>query len=709
MHVNIRGIFLKKWVHNQPLVWAVFIVSAFLFFGCETPVLDWSQPTDSQQTTGLNPGAGEDVEAGQSTWRRLNRVEYNNTVRDLLNTSLTPADDFPSDEHGYGFDNIAEVLSLSPLHLELFERAADLLVADALRIPLHEPAHLSLNGSFLEATCGESHQGIAWNLWSNGEATGTLDLPLDGTYFLGARVWARQAGDEDAQVRLLFDGDELGVFDITGTLDHPQELAVSKWTVEGEHTLTVEFLNEYYEPTLAENRQVLIGAIQATGPTDLLPYDEAPRFRVFTCDGAEVGNEKCARQILEEFGRKAWRRPLNQQELDGLMALVQLGWSDGLDYEEGLGLGLKALFLSPDFLFRVELLEDPFAPVSEPLTDFEIASRLSYFLWSSMPDDILFELAQQGQLRDPEIISAQVARMIEDPRSNALVDNFAGQWLYMRSTDDVSPDPWHYPDFDEALRHAMRTEMELFFETFLFEERSMLELLTGTDVFVNERLAQHYGIAGVTGEAFQRMDGSAYYRGGLLAQAGLLTILSKPTRTSVVKRGKWVLTQLLCSEPAAPPPGVEALIDSEDAIEGKTLKQVLEVHRSDPACAGCHAVIDPIGFGLEKFDGIGARRELDNEIPIDDTGVMENGSTFSGAREMAEILVEDERYASCIVEQLFVYGLGRGIQASDTPYLEEIEAAFVASDYRLSTLIQLIATSVPFRYRMGEVLEGGTP
>ncbi|RME27697.1 MAG: DUF1592 domain-containing protein, partial [Deltaproteobacteria bacterium] len=322
----------------------------------------------------------------------------------------------------------------------------------------------------------------------------------------------------------------------------------------------------------------------------------------------------------------------------------------------------------------------------------------SYFLWSSMPDDELFALAADGRLQDDAVIREQVRRLLADPKAEALVDNFAGQWLFLRGIDEKSPDPWAYPEFDEALRASMKEEMRRFFRSFLHEDRDLHELLLATEGEIDARLAAHYGIDGVTG--WTTVDLSAVERGGLLTQAGLLMVNSYPARTSPVLRGKWVLSNLLCSEPPPPPAGVEGLV--EDEADPQTIREQLEQHRADPVCASCHDQMDPLGLGLEHFDGIGAYRVTDNGFPVDASGELPDGTAFYGARELAAVVAADARYPACIVEKLYTYGLGRSPTYTDAPYLERIEAEFADGGYTFEALVTAIALSEPFRMRHGE-------
>lgn len=641
-----------------------------------------------------------ETDPGRVALRRLNRTEYNNTVRDLLGTTLRPADSFPYDDTSYGFDNMADTLSVSPLHVELYEQAAASLAAEAVYLPLAEPLYALVEAESEDAiatTGGLS--GDAWNLWSNGELYVTLDLPEDGTYELSARLWATQAGLDLARASLSVDSVVLGTFDVAADSRNNAEVhAFEAELAAGAHTVAVSFLNDFYEPDLGLDRNLLVDWIAVYGPTDAQPGANPIRERLFTCEPSGEADRGCARQILEPFAYRAWRRPLAAGELDRILGVFEAVVADEGTFDDGIRLALQYVLLSPNFLYRVELDPDPESPEPRPLTDFELATRLSYFLWSSTPDDALLQAAEEGLLQDPEEIEAQVHRMLADPRADALTTNFAAQWLYIRALPDAFPDPWTYPEFDEALRSSFQEEMTRFFRSFVEEDRDMRELLTTTEGEINARLAEHYDLPPVSD--WTRVDLSGVHRGGLFGQGGIHLVTSYPTRTSPVRRGKWVLGQLLCSEPPPPPPGVEGLID--DDASAQTLREQLEQHRKDPSCASCHQTMDNLGFPFEHFDGVGAWRERDRGHPVDGSGILPDGRSFYGTREMAAIIADDPLFSACIVEKVFTFALGRAPVPQDRDTLAHIDTRFREGGLRFRDLAVQIATSPAFRMRRGE-------
>jgi hypothetical protein len=401
--------------------------------------------------------------------------------------------------------------------------------------------------------------------------------------------------------------------------------------------------------------------------------------------------------VLARLADRAWRRPAEPDEVDRLMALVTTILSEGGTFDEALKYGMMSILVSPHFVYRVETVPDPTSTEPVELDDYEVASRLSYFLWSSMPDDELLAAAAAGELSTPDQIEAQVRRMIADPKAAALVDNFGGQWLFIRGVDDAVKDPIAYPGFDDALRASMKEEMRRFFDSFVHSERDMRELLTATEGEIDEVLAEHYGAPGVTG--WQQVDLASLDRGGILGQAGLLTVESYPARTSPVIRGKFVLGQLLCDEPPPPPPGVEGL---DENIDAQTLREQLEQHREDPTCASCHVVMDELGFALEHFDATGAWRDEDRGFPIDALGMLPDGTSFYGAREMSDVIAQDPRFPLCMVEKLYTYALGRVPTNTDNPYIDEVEQQFAAQGYTFEALAVAIARSDAFRMTRGE-------
>jgi hypothetical protein len=515
------------------------------------------------------PAPGTDP--GRVTMHRLNRVEYDNTVRDLLGATTRPADAFPPDDRGYGFDNIADVLTVSPVHAQLYQAAAEALVTAAL-----------------------------------------------------------------------------------------------------------------------------------VGPQ---------RAKLVTCDLATAG-ETCARAVLRAFGRRAWRRPLTDAEVEHLMAVVLVARGAGDGWETGVALALQATLVSPYFVYRVELDPTPTSTAPHALTSHELAARLSYFLWSTMPDDALFAAADAGKLASAADLRAQVTRMLADPKASALVDNFGGQWLYTRIVDEVAPDAKVFPDFDAPLRDAMKQETYLLFKDVLFGGLSAQKLMLSDYTYANERLAKHYGWAPLPGAAMQRVALTPdMHRGGFLTQGSYLTVTSHPTSTSPVLRGKWILENLMC-QTIQPPPNVAAAKLDTSKAGVQSLRQRLEAHHSNP-CAVCHVVMDPMGFGLENYDPVGAYRTTDGAFPIDAAGKLPDGRTFSGAAELAELVAKDPAFATCVTEKLYTYALGRGPESTashmDPSLLFAHASAFRAGGYRLADLIAAIVTGDTFVKRRGEpAVAGGT-
>jgi hypothetical protein len=448
--------------------------------------------------------------------------------------------------------------------------------------------------------------------------------------------------------------------------------------------------------------------IQIRGPFAQTPPEKTASYqRIFVC-GHALGQHtpECARRILTPLMHRAYRRPVSSEELEGALRLVRLVRSRGDSFEAGIRIAIEAMLISPNFLFRIE--RDPAGESPRAVSGVELASRLSYFLWSSMPDDELLGLAEKGKLRDPEILHAQVRRMISDPKGQALAANFSGQWLQTRNLDALQRDATRFPEFDAELRDLMRTETEMFFEAVVKEDRSVLDLLDGRFTFVNELLAGFYGIQGVTGREFRRVELDGHQRAGVLTQASVLTVSSYPTRTSPVIRGKWLLENILNAPPPPPPPDVP-LLDEKAAGTTVSVRQQLEQHRVNPACAGCHSQMDPLGFGLENYDAIGRWRTMDGKFPLDVSGVLPDGKTFSGPEELRAILRADfARFVRALTEKLLTYALGRGLEPYDRPAVEKIARDVQRNGFRFSQLIDSTVDSIPFRMRRG-ASEGGNP
>ena len=675
-----------------------FSLCILVLSGCEgfLAAADWvpGAPPDKAPVRATDPEADACQPAlsdvGRVTIRRLNRFEYDSTVRDLLGDGTHPANAFPADDFGHGYDNQGDVLSTAPLLVEKYDAAALALVKSALAAEYRPGFNQRMQSSSMTASTG-SQSGAAWNLYSNGTIESEVTVPVAGTYTMNVRAWEDAAGSERSQLAFRVDGVAQGTpVSVAATAAAPQVYSRQVTLTAGLHRLGAEFLNDYY---LAPNdRNLYVEWVELTRAAS---GTQGANARILTCDPT-TGGASCVRDVLSRFGRKAWRRPLVDVELNRLGALVTLAQTEGDDVQQGLTLALQAVLLSPNFLFRVEA---DLSTAPRPLDDHELAARLSYFLWASTPDDELNALADTGALRAN--LEPQVRRMLADPRSDSLASQFGGSWLWSRGVEEVSPDPVLFPTITPALKTAMKEQTEKFFSTFFREDRSAHELLTGTDTFLNDSLATHYGLPLPGSSALTRVRDLPTNRRGLLGNAGLLTITSQATRTSPVKRGKWVMSQLLCMEPPPPPANVEAFTPS--GTPTGTLRQQFEAHRSKPACAGCHAMMDPIGFGLENYDAVGRYRTTDTGgFAIDSTGVLFDGRTFNGPTELSQVISADPKFADCAARQLFTYALGRAPIASDACTLQSMTQAFTQNGERLPALITALVTSDTFTHRHGE-------
>mgnify|MGYP002777847024 CR=1 FL=1 len=648
--------------------------------------------------TGDPTDGGEALDPGRVTVHRLNRTEYNNTVRDLLGTEQRPADSFPADDFGLGFDNIADVLSTSPLQAELYERAAGALIDEAMELPITDPGVWQVEAENAVASVGGA-SGIGWNLWSNGEVYQTIEVPLDGEYVFTARVYGQQAGPELPKMNLTVDNAAVGSFDVDAVEAGPKVYEAKVVLKAGVHKFAVEFTNDFWDQVNMLDRNLIVDWFKVEGPLNLPPGDNPQRTRIMICDPDKDGEEPCLREILGAFARRAWRRPVTGEELDRLMQFVADAKAAGDPWEAGLRVALQAVLVSPYFVYRVELDPDPTDLTPHPLTDHELASRLSYFLWSSMPDDELFAAADAGTLHEPAQLEAQARRMLGDPRAHALIDNFAGQWWLIRNVDVAFKDVAMFPQWGDVLRSAMRREIELFAESFFTADRDMAELMTAKTTHVNAALAAHYGVEGEFGDEFVEVDLGDLPFQGLLNKASVMTVLSHADHTSPVKRGKFVLEGLLCQSPPPPPPGVDTKLDP---VVGKTQREILEAHREKPECVGCHLAMDPLGFGLEHYDPLGAWRDLDNGLPIDPSGTLPSGVPFADGLEMQTKISAEPDFVRCVARKTFIYALGRGVGLGDVPYLDGVVADFTANDRRFSDLVVSLVASDPFRMRRGD-------
>ena len=612
---------------------------------------------------------------------------------------------FPTDDSGDGFDNIGEVLTVSTVLMEGYMSAAERIARWAVSTELPPEPLVDeyrtrdrkirrVDPSTIEAAHRVEYAGeYTVRVGLPGERPDgepvTLNLWMDGALLRSVRVETRPSG-------LVY-------------FNPYSEEEMRVYLPEGDHVFRAGFTDDDFVGTLApeevydDEKNKFLNSIVFTGP---FPSDreKESRTRIMVCD-PESGRA-CVERIVSELARRAYRRPVTGVDTASLLRFVDMALADGHPVERGLELAIRAMLVSPHFLFRIEHDPDPEDPSRvHPVSDVELASRLSYFLWSSMPDDHLLGLAEAGRLRDPGTLDAQVARMLDDPRSEALAANFAGQWLEVRNLDVVEPDPETFPEWNPDLRDAMRTETHLFFEHVLRENRPLSEFLDADYTFLNRRLAAFYGITGVDGPEFRRIELSPderEQRGGILGQASVLTVSSYPNRTSPVTRGQYVLTNILGTPPPPPPPDVPALDESPDATRG-SMRQQLEAHRATATCASCHARMDPLGFGLENYDAIGRWRIADGSFPVDAEGTLPNGRAFSSPAEMRSALVSQlPEFSRTLTEKMLTYALGRGLRSYDRPAVETIHQALRGDAYRFRTLVHEIVRSLPFQSRRGE-------
>ncbi len=659
---------------------------------------------------------GRTVDPGRVTIRRLNRVEYDNTIRDLLGVDFHPADDFPSDDVGYGFDNIGDVLSMPPILMEKYLAAAEAISEEAVVVASSARGQVKTYDS---ATLGPDAGGSPRDdggmvLTSASEIGVTHPFPRSGHYVIRVRASGDQAGPEPVKMAVRIDGKNLKTFPVTAESGKFQDFQFNQNLKGGPRRLSVAFLNDYYKPDDPDpkkrDRNLIVESFAVEGPlyTAGDPLPESHRKIVFRTPKSKSDSSAAAKAVIERFASRAFRRPVSESEQMSLVKLVDLAIQHDDSYERGIQLAVQAVLVSPDFLFRVELDSRgakvrPRAGVpsgGQLIGEFELASRLSYFLWSSLPDDELWGAALRGSLRSGDVLDKQVRRMLHDPKSQALVDNFAGQWLQLRNLKSVNPDRGRFPAFDEPLRQAMVRETEFFFGSVMRNDFSILDFLDADFTYVNERLARHYGIKGVQGEQFRRIKLKSRDRGGLITQASILTVTSNPTRTSPVKRGKWVLEQLLGTPPPPPPPNVPTLKEDQKALTAATLRLRMEQHRAKVSCAVCHSKLDPLGFGLENYDAVGAWRDQDAGAAVDSSGVLPSGESFRGPAELKAILkARSPEFTRCLTEKMLTYALGRGLEEYDRCAVDQIVKSLAANRFKFSALVLGIARSDPFQRR----------
>jgi hypothetical protein len=658
----------------------------------------------------------DNPDPGRVTIRRLNREEYNNTIRDLVGIDFRPADDFPADDSGYGFDNIGDVLSLPPVLLEKYLDAAQRILDAALSARRRDqPQSKRFPVDLLEVGYNAKQRGdgsVALNSVEEDDVAANYMVAVDGEYALRVKAFARQDSTNSMKLTFMLDKQPVTVVEVETNaaaqkiyetrLRLPAGKAHLRAVVRRIKDGLAEQEALKWKTGPEQKGAVFVEWLEVEGPVDpVSPAIAAAHRRIFFLEPTPTTRLQTAREIVGAFARRAYRRPVSLDETDRLMKLFELGDHQGESFEGSVKVALTAVLVSPHFLFRGELQSNPNdAAMVHPIDEFALASRLSYFLWSSMPDEELTMLAAQGRLR--KNLEPQVRRMLKNPKSQALVENFAGQWLQLRNIKLVAPDRKMFPDFDDSLRDAMGRETELFFRHIMTEDRSILDFLAADYTFVNERLARFYGIGDVKGDEFQRVSLKGTQRGGLLTQASVLTLTSNPTRTSPVKRGKWVLENLLGAPPPPPPPDVPELKDG--GVLTGSLRRRMEQHRENPLCASCHARMDPIGFGMENFDGIGAWREKDGEFDIDPSGKLVTGEAFNGVTDLKAVLLKLKRdeFVRCLTEKMLTYALGRGLEYYDKCAVEQTTKRLAKNRYKFSTLVTEIVKSTPFQMRRGD-------
>lgn len=672
---------------------------------------------------------------GHAAIRRLNRVEYANAVRDLLALDVDFSRELPADNSGFGFDNISDVLSVSPTLMERYVAVAGKVgrlatgltsrreIVTTWQVPKDGSVQnsgvpawneragadlpLASRGGYAQryyARHDGQYEIAAWlNSNSNNETDRmvedrvSLRVPMKAGSHLVALSFRRTVAPSEAVQVLHNDTDKVPM-----PLEAPRMLPLDVW-VDGKlaKTLNVPSYRMHQRYSQANfPRDVL--QVDVAGPfnADGIP-DTPSRRAVYLCKPRKASEEEaCAARIVSALARRAWRRPVGGFDIAPLMR-IYAAERKASDFEQGIEAALEAVLVSPEFLFVVERDPQGAMPGSVArVSDLELATRLSLFLWSSIPDERLLSLAEQGKLAQPAVRDAEIARMLADPRAKALTTNFAGQWLYLRNLDQQRPDIDVFPQFDTRLKAAMATETEMFFTDVLRANRSLLDFISADYTFLNQRLAQHYGIPGVSGPAFRRVNlDPAWHRGGLLGQASILTVTSYGNHTSVVKRGKWILDNMLAAAPPPPPPDIPALKTEHDGRQ-LTARQQLEMHRINPTCAACHVKMDPLGFSLENFDAVGAWRTVDAGQPIDAAATMPDGAKFEGIGGLQSILMDrKDEFTRAFTERLMTYALARGLTANDMPSVRAISANAAADQYRIQTVIQGIAASPAFTLR----------
>ena len=681
--------------------------------------------------TAIDRAAEAAPDPGRPTVRRLNRTEYANAVRDLLAVEVDGDALLPADDMAFGFDNNADMQRLSAGLLERYLSAAARVSRLAIGDPDVRPGIRSYRVPRMDAQAARAGESLPFG--SRGGAVIRHHFPVDGEYVVRVHSQNSIGGgvrppSEPERLDVRLDGVRLRGFTLQAPprpapgesrrREPPPIPSVRFAAAAGPHELAVTFAERLAAPEgVAPARlpvsnvlfrgergaETRVGRIDIEGPFGAAGLGETPsRRRILTCRPASREDEEpCAREILAPLARRAYRRPVTGEDLDELLGIFRAGRDEGESFEVGIRWALERMLIDPDFLYRME--PDPVdiaAGAAYALTELQIASRLSFFLWNSIPDEELLSAAEAGRLADPGELERQVRRMLADPRAATLAGNFAGQWLHLRNMRALAPDVNAFPEFDDNLRAAFTRETELFFEHQVREDRSVVELLSADYSFLNERLARHYGIPGVHGSHFRRVRLPGETRRGLLGQGSMLTVTSYATRTSPVLRGKWLLENILGAPPPPPPPDVPELEERATGERPRSMRERMEQHRANPVCAACHSRMDPLGFALENFDAIGKWRTADGGSPIDASGTLPDGAAFDGPAGLRRMLVERRaEVVEAVAAKLMTYALGRGVETADMPAIRRIVREAEAGDHRWSAIVLGIVRSTPFQMR----------
>jgi hypothetical protein len=683
----------------------------------------------------LDQAANLHPNAGRPALHRLNRTEYANSVRDLLAVQVDAAALLPPDDMSHGFDNMADVLTVSPTLMEAYVRAASKIARQAVGDP--EAAALTATYQIPRVMSQNRHvEGTPWG--TRGGISVVHDFPADGEYVFRLGFYYSPTGPlfglnqgKGQQIEIAINGEKVALIDINPAMTLAKD-GIKTPPIEvkaGPQRVSASFIQKADGPIddevmMVEQTLVDVSAgvvpgittlphlheLSVTGPMKVLGVsDTASRGKVFACRPLAGPDElPCAKRIVAALARQAYRRPVTDNDLEGLLGFYQSGRNQG-NFETGVRTAIQAMVASPEFVFRFERTPAGTAPGKKyRITDLELAARLSYFLWSSAPDEQLIAAASQGRLRQPAVLEQQVRRMLADPKSAALSTVFADQWLHLQNLKESNPDLFLFPNFDRTLANSMRRETELLFDHILRGDRSMTEMLTADYTFVDERLAKHYGIPNVMGSRFRQVAVPDENRRGILGHAGILMLTSTATRTSPVQRGKYVLEVLLGTPPPPPPPNVPLLPENSEGRTGHVAKPLsvrerTEQHRKDPNCAGCHKMMDPIGFALENFDAVGVWRTNDSGFKVDPTGQMYDGAKLNGPASLRQALMgHSDAFLGTFAESLLAYGLGRVIDYRDMPFVREIEREAAKNENRFSTFVLGVVKSVPFQMRRAE-------